>query len=101
LYALRSNIGTQSGSAFTVVPEVGINLAYHITPNVSFLVGYSFIYWSSVVRPGDQIDRSIDQRAIPSSPNFVPGFNAASPAAQFNRTDFWTQGINFGLEFKF
>jgi hypothetical protein len=101
LLALPTNIGRFSQDRFAVAPEVGINLGYQITGHVRAFVGYDFLYWSRVLRPGDQIDRVID---ISQIPNFLPGVpptGQARPAVPFKQTDFWAQGINVGLEFKF
>src|SRR5262249_3319579 len=97
LLALNSNSGIHSGSAFSVLPEVGINLGYQITPHLKLFVGYSFLYWSNVVRPGEQVDPRIDAAHIPNflNPPVAPTTN--NPAPRFVRTDYWAQGINFGL----
>ena len=99
--ALPSNSGIRHGSDFAVVPEVNLNVHYQVTSYLTATVGYSYLYWSSVVRPGDQIDRSVDSRQIPTGQNYVPGVAATSPASQFRRTDFWANGVNFGLAFQF
>ena len=49
--ALPSNIGHYDRTIFTVVPEVGINLAVNVTPHMQLTAGYSFLYWNQVVRP--------------------------------------------------
>jgi hypothetical protein len=106
LLALGTNSGNHSADSFSVVPEFGINLGYQITPRMKFFVGYSFLYWSNVVRPGDQIDTGIDVTRIPNfnpidrngNPITTPVANR--PIAPLARTDFWAQGINFGLQFK-
>ncbi len=77
-----TNIGEFSRNEFTAVTEVGLNLAYHVGPCTKLTVGYSFLYWSDVLRPGDHIDRTIgDDR----------------PAFRFNRGDYWVQGVNLGF----
>jgi len=38
---------------------------------------------------------------VPTSPLFVPGAVGVRPSFPATRTDFWTQGINVGLELKF
>jgi Putative beta barrel porin-7 (BBP7) len=59
------------------------------------------MYLSSVVRPGDQVDRTVNVANVPTSLAFgLPG-GPASPAPQFVRTDFWAQGVTFGVLFKF
>ncbi|HXG11165.1 MAG TPA: BBP7 family outer membrane beta-barrel protein [Gemmataceae bacterium] len=97
LLALRSNICQYTRDRFAVVPEVGVNVGYQLTSNLRGYVGYTFLYWSDVVRPGDQINLRIDPRQLPPAPP-IPG---AAPVFRFNDTDFHAHGINFGLEFRF
>jgi hypothetical protein len=101
LFAQPSNNGTYSITRLTFVPEVGANLAVEVLPRVFARVGYTFLYWSSVSRPGDQIDRSINTAQLPTAANFSTGGGAVNPTALLARTDFWAQGINFGLEFRY
>jgi hypothetical protein len=87
LLAQASNSGRHQSSQFAVVPEVGVKLGYQLTDNVTAYVGYSVLYLSNVVRPGDQVDLTIAP----------PG----RPAVPFRTTDFWAHGVNFGLEWKY
>jgi hypothetical protein len=101
LLALPSNIGHFSNNAFSVVPEVGVNLGYNFTPGLRAFVGYNFLYWSNVIRPGTSIDRSLDVTQIPNfplnpEPAPVPGQH---PAPVFHEVGFWAQGISFGLQY--
>jgi hypothetical protein len=85
-----------------VVPELGLKLGYQITPNIKFTVGYSFLYWSEVVRPGDQINPFVNSNFLAprsSFPGGVPGPQA--PTFVGKTTDFWAQGVSLGLEFKY
>jgi hypothetical protein len=101
LLALDSNIGTYSRDRFTVVPEVGLNVGYQVTDHVRAFVGYNFLYWSNVIRPGDQIDPVIDVNRVPRfAPPGIPDATSVHPAVLFKSTDFWAQGINVGLEFR-
>jgi hypothetical protein len=100
LLALSSNIGVFSRHRFAVVPEVGADIGYWFNCHVGAFVGGSFLYWSNVVRPGDQIDQVIDVTRIPNFP--VTGFlptGQARPAVLFKETDFWATRLNFGLVF--
>lgn len=97
LLALNSNIGSYQEDQFAVVTELGLTLGYDVTPCWRVLVGYSFIYWSRVLRAGDQIDREIDPNQLPPPPN-APVVSPARPAFEFNWTDFWAQGMTVGLE---
>jgi hypothetical protein len=107
LLALPSNIGHHTRDQFSVVPELGVTLGYQVTENVRVFAGYNILYWTDVVRPGDQIDRTLNPRLIP---NFVklnpasapPGSaNPVRPAFLFHNTDFWAQGMTVGAEFKY
>ncbi len=96
LLALPSNIGRYERDEFSFVPEVGVTLGYFLRPRWRATVGYSFLYWADVARPGDQIDLVIDPAQLP--PPTGPG---TRPAFTFNDTDFWAQGINFGVDVTF
>lgn len=101
LLALPSNIGRFDRSRFSIVPELGINIGYQITDNLAAYVGYTFLYWTNVVRPGDQIDRVLDINQIP---NFLPPTTPAPqrrPVVPFRDTNFWAQGMNVGLEYRY
>ncbi len=101
LLALSSNIGTLSRDDVSVVPEVGVNVGAHVFHNVRVNVGYSFLYWSSVVRAGEQVDRAINPTLLPTSFQFGTASGPARPAATFNQTDFFVHGVNAGLEIDF
>jgi len=99
--ASGSNSGHFTRDVFAVVPEVGINLGWQITTQLRASVGYTFLYWSSVVRPGDQVDVGLSGTQLPTDTRFNPGAGPARPAVLLRGKDFWAQGINFGLEFRY
>lgn len=100
--ALPSNIGRQSSDRFAVVPEVGLNLGWQMDCGIRLTIGYSFLYLSDVARPGDQINRAINPSQAPAITNNPPvPANPAQPAPLFRHTDFWAQGLNFGLAIPF
>jgi hypothetical protein len=101
LLALATNSGHFTRDRFAVLPEVGVTLGFQVTDWCRLSVGYNFLYWSSVVRPGDQIDRVLDVTRIPNFPTNAVPTGQLRPAAFVRDTDFWAQGINFGLEFRF
>lgn len=101
IFAQNSNIGRYYQSSFAVVPEVGLNLGLAITERLTAKVGYSFLYWSRVARPGDHIDHSVDQTQVPTHQFFGLTPSDGRPGFQFRQSDFWAQGINFGLEFTY
>ena len=102
-FALPTNIGDRSRTAFAVVPEVQLKVGYRIMPSASVYLSYSFLYASDVARPGNQINRNINQTQSVSytgapSPTLIgPG----QPSFGFNRSDFWAQGVGLGLEVRF
>jgi hypothetical protein len=102
LLAAGSNMGRHTSDRFAVMPEVGLKLGYQLTDHLKAYVGYDFLYVSSVVRPGDQVDLNVNlrQKTILGGNGLTPSSNTpAVPAVLFRRTDFWAQGGNVGLEF--
>jgi hypothetical protein len=89
-FTAPSNIGKYQRDEFAVVPEVQLKLGYQLTDHLSAHVAYNFLYLSTVARPGDQIDRSFNPRPGGQGPAFV-----------FQDTDFWAQGVNFGLNWRY
>lgn len=91
------NIGRASRDVFSVVPQVGVNLGYQITNRLAIFAGYSFLYWSDVVRPGDQIDPVLDVTRIPNFITTAAPLNPPRPVNPFKSSDLWVHGVNFGL----
>ncbi|MCS6851192.1 MAG: BBP7 family outer membrane beta-barrel protein [Gemmataceae bacterium] len=85
---------------FAVVPEVGVNVGYNVTPWARLSVGYTFLYWSDVVRSADHISRFLDGSRIPSSLTFVPG-QAPIGSLPANNSDLWVHGLNCGLAIRY
>lgn len=104
-FALPSNSGEFHRDVFAVVPEADLTLSYQLTQRLSLSLGYTFLYLSQVVRPGEQIDRVINagQSPLYETPATPPGLQGgpARPAVFFRGSDFWAQGINFGMEFRY
>lgn len=101
LLALPSNIGRQTQDRFGVIPEVSATLGFQVTSWLRATVGYTFLYWSEVVRPGDQIDRMVNPTQLPSAAGFGPLVGPAAPTPRFEHTDYWAQGINLGLSCRY
>jgi hypothetical protein len=95
-FAQPSNIGTFRRDRFAVVPELGVNVGYQLNEALRVYAGYNFLYWSAVARPGEQIDRVVNQPQVPGVPA-VP----ARPAFVFRGSDFWAHGMNLGLEWRY
>jgi hypothetical protein len=100
LLAQTTNMGHYSRDQFSVVPEFGLTLGYQCTQHIRALVGYNFLYWSSVALPGKQIDPVVDPRLVPHLGG-APTVGATRPAFPFASTDFWAQGLTAGFEVTF
>lgn len=97
ILALSSNSGRHVHHNFSMIPELGANFGYQINPCWRVTCGYSLIYWSGVYRAGEQIDLHVNPDLWPPLP--LTGNTAGLwPQYPGRCTDFWAQGINFGLE---
>jgi hypothetical protein len=92
-----TNRGTFEQSDFSAVPEFGLNLRRHLRCGLTASVGYTFLYWADLARAGDQIDLGINPSQIP--PGTLVG--RARPEFTLQTTDFWVQGLNFGLQYAY
>jgi hypothetical protein len=101
LLAQGTNIGHYDRNEFSVVPELGLKLGYQLTDRLRLTVGYTALYWSNVVRSGEQIDRGINPTQLPTV--FGPGtlVGPARPAFAFKENDYWAHGVTFGVEFRY
>jgi putative beta barrel porin BBP7 len=96
-----ANIGSYTRNQFSVVPEAGFNVGYNLTSRLRVFVGYNFLYIGNVLRPEGLIDPGIDVARIP---NFPAGATTPlafpRPTPQFNLSDYFVQGISFGVSFR-
>jgi len=97
VFAEPTNIGRRTRDEFVVMPEVRLQAGINLCQNIRVFAGYEFLYVSSVVRPGDQIDRTINATQRVG----FPLIGTPRPAPLFNSTDFWAQGLSAGMEFRF
>jgi len=99
LLAQRTNSGPFVRNQFGVVPELGATLGYQWTQRMRLTAGYSFIYWSNVVRPGDQIDTTVNTNLMPEEA--TPLLNShLNPRFAFQDSDYWVQGLSLGGEYR-
>jgi len=99
LLAQRSNIGIYDRNEFSVVPELGATLGFHVSPRFSLTVGYTLVYFSNVVRAGGQIDRDVNPGLIPVEDNPLTG--PLRPQFRFRNDSFYATGITVGGDFRF
>lgn len=100
VYALPSNMGRTMQNDFSVVPEAGLSLGYQLTPWLTARMGYNFIYWNNVGRASQQVDSTINPSLVPTDISYGTPGGPNRPGAAFRTSDFWAQGINFGIEIK-
>jgi hypothetical protein len=91
------NIGTYSRTQLAGIPELDVNLHFQISPLWRFNVGYSLLYLTNVVRPGNQIDPIVDSNRFP--PALTPV--SQHPIFSYSERAVWMQGVNLGLEARF
>jgi hypothetical protein len=106
LLALPTNIGENHKDKFVFVPELTVNLGYRVTRSLTATVGYNLLYVTSVLRAGNDVDLGVN-------PTLVPFFNGAGavpmtnvpqqfrPAFLNRASEFFAQGLNFGLTYRF
>ena len=75
--------------------------AYDVNNNVRLYAGYDFLYWSSVVRPGDQIDLTLDANRIPNAGGPFPAVNQVRPRVPFTTTSYFAHGVSGGVELRY
>lgn len=101
ILALSSNSGAHSRTTFGFVPETGFDIGVRLTPHVRLTAGYSFLVWTGVARPGNQLNRNVNTTLVPSDNSFGQAGGAPSPLFSFNNETFWLHSFNFGLDFQF
>src|SRR5262249_43201363 len=79
-FALPTNSGRAHKSEFSVLPEVGVQVGYSLTEQVRLFAGYNFLYLSNVLRPGSQIDPTLNVGQLTSGAG-------AGPIAPLRRFD--------------
>lgn len=97
LLAQVSNVGLHRRDRFSVVPQARFEVGCHLSERVRLSMAYNFLFWTGVVRPGDQVDLGVNPNLIPPAMLVGPSRPAFSPKGG----DLWAQGLTFGLEFSY
>jgi hypothetical protein len=99
LLAQPSNVGNYERDEFSVIPQLGLTAGYLLTENLRLTFGYTLLYWTRVVRPGDQIDFDVNSAFLdlPADPSSV---DPQRPLFAFEDTDIWAQGFSVGLDYR-
>jgi hypothetical protein len=99
--ALPSINGRHVRDVFAVVPELGVTVGYNITPYLRATFGYSFLYLSDAMRPGEMIDRAVTPSTVPPPLGGTGPPGPVRPIFPDKGTEFWAQGLSFGLQLRF
>jgi hypothetical protein len=101
-FVQATNIGRTSRHEFAIVPEINLNVGYQLTDAIRVFAGYDLLFLSNVIRAGNQIDRTINSsETIQSAIAGTSGSPGSRPAVPLTGSEFWAQGVNFGLEFRY
>jgi len=97
LFAQPTNIGTRTRYEEVFIPEFNLGLTYYARPNLSFGMSYNYMWISSVILSGDQIDRQVNPSQFGGGPLIGP----ARPEFEFNDTSYWLMGMNFTMQYNY
>jgi hypothetical protein len=97
VFALPSNMGNHEQNKFAVLPE---GMANVVTNHTFIRAGYTVFYWSNVMRPGNQIDRTLNPGQIPTDSLFGTA-GTSHPTFLGQTGSFVAQGFNVGIEFRY
>ncbi|MBI3822765.1 MAG: BBP7 family outer membrane beta-barrel protein [Planctomycetes bacterium] len=100
LLITQTNLGRTTATRFCIVPEVNLKIGYDITDHLRVWVGYDVLYMSNVIRPGEQIDLRVNSDLRPFTGNTTSAAPRV-PATLFRTSDYWAQGLNFGLMWRY
>jgi hypothetical protein len=99
--AVPTNMGQYSRNVLGFVPEGGLTFGFNVTAHVQLTLGYSFLYWNQVIRPGGQLNNYVNPTQIPTTNVFGTATGPAVPQYHFAPENFWMHNLNCGLTFHF
>jgi hypothetical protein len=95
LLTRSTNIGRHFDSVFAVIPEANVRLAYRWRERIDLSIGYNYLALTNVLQPGTIIDRDLAVNL--ASPDGV----VSRPDRQFRDSDYWLQGLQFGMHWNY
>lgn len=95
LLARNTNIRSIKSNTFALAPEVGVNLAYALGPNLDFSIGYNYLMVPKVAQAGRQIDSRL--RVNLSDPLTGP----QDPGFAFNTGRYWVRSLGLGAQLRY
>lgn len=100
LYVQPSNMGRFSSNDVGFVSTLQAKAGYQFTQRLRGVFGYEFTYWNNVLRPGNQVDGTVN---LSQNGAFGTGVlsGAARPTVPLIDSDFWAHGLTIGLEYRY
>jgi hypothetical protein len=98
ILALGGNSGVHTSNDWVIAPEAGVTFAWELTDHICLRLGYSFLYWTNVVRASNEVSTNVNSQLFPPP---VAGATPVSPTFVLEKSDIWVQTINLGLEIRF
>jgi hypothetical protein len=93
LLVQQSNGGRLTTDRFCVGLPSQILLGYHVSDSLTAFIGWDFIYLTTVARPGDQVDLTIQNNPTTGA--------SIRPIRNVQQTDFWANSLLLGMSFKY
>ena len=97
IYALPNNSGNTTRLRFSAASEIEVGVGYQMFDHVRFTLGYSYLAWTAVVRPGDLIDTRINPNQFPPTTTGGP----LLPERQHGSTIFRANMLTAGVEIRY
>jgi hypothetical protein len=101
LLAVSTNSGIVSHDELTFVPSAAAKLGIQINRYLSAFIAYDFLYWYDTARAANQVNLVVNPTEVPANLAFGVHEGPPSPLQAVQKTDFWAQGISFGLELRY
>lgn len=96
-----TNMALHSRNNFSLIPELNVNVGYQFNRHLRIFAGYTLIFWDDLQRPYDQLIRTVNPNRLPTSEAFGRPGGPPVPFEKGATTDFWAQGLNAGLVFRY
>lgn len=92
--AHESNFGGWDRTQFSLIPSFDVGVGFRADNGWKFNVSYNFMYWTNVLRAGEQIETGIHEDAF-LNPTPTPG---PRPVPLFREADYLAHGISVAIE---
>ncbi len=95
LLARNTNTRSFKSNTFALAPEVGVNLAYALGPNLDFSIGYNYLMIPKVA----QASRQIDPRLRVNLSDPLTG--SQDPGFAFHTSRYWVRSLGLGAQWRY